>query len=250
MRPDQRVLVIIPAFNEELVITDTLRELIDLPSRFDILVVDDGSTDNTRRKIESIRCAFQGRLECLELPTNLGIGGAVQTGYRFAKRADCYEYVVQYDADGQHDPRSLISIVEQCDLRQLDLAIGSRFCCKSLPSDRSTLARRMGIHVLSKLVSSISGQLITDPTSGFRCASRRAWTYFASHYPDDYPEPESLLWCLRKNMRVGEIPVQMRPRQKGNSSIRNFDPLDYMSKVMFSLLIDSIRKQEPPVYEC
>jgi glycosyltransferase involved in cell wall biosynthesis len=235
-------LVVLPAFNEEVSIARVLAGLALLPEDlFEVLVVDDGSTDNTSQIVTECR---PPRLRChlVRLAVNSGIGAAVQTGYQFAVLSGRYHYVIQFDADGQHDPEAIEELVEACERDDLDLCIGSRFLDAS--GFQSTRLRRLGIRTLVALIRCLTRRNITDPTSGLRCAGPRVWPYFARHYPEDYPEPESLFWCLRNGLRVGEISVRMFPRQAGSSSIPNHAGAYYMAKVTMSILIDLIRRKE------
>jgi hypothetical protein len=183
-------------------------------------------------------------LHVLHLPVNSGIGAAVQTGYRFAANRGTYKYVIQFDADGQHDAQAILPIVERCDRDGLDLCIGSRFLTKANGGFRSTATRRIGIRFFAWLISAMSRIWVTDPTSGLRCASPRAWRRFADHYPEDYPEPESLFWCARNGLRIGELPVTMFERQGGVSSIRRTRAVYYMAKVTLAILFDRMRGRE------
>jgi glycosyltransferase involved in cell wall biosynthesis len=237
-------LVVIPAFNEEHALPAVVADLNRLPGHFDWLIVNDGSTDATRGVSERLVRASRGRGHVIHLPMNCGIGVTVQTGYMFAAWKTGYEYVIQFDGDGQHDAGYVERLVEECRRRGLDLCIGSRFVADGAAGFRSTAARRAGIRLFCLLIGSLTGAVVTDPTSGFRCAGPRAWESFARHYPDDYPEPESLFWCVRNGLRVGELSVRMRERQGGVSSIRRFKALYYMTKVSASILIDRLRARE------
>lgn len=240
-----RNLIVMPAFNEQEALPKTLASLARLPAGFDVLVVNDGSTDRTAAVAEALAAAAPIPVHVVHLPVNSGIGVAVQTGYRFAAERGGYRYVIQFDADGQHDPGSLAPLVEQCEREGLDLCIGSRFLVPSGPGFRSTAARRAGIWFFARLISLLSGVPVTDPTSGLRCAGPRAWRRFAEHYPEDYPEPESLFWCARNRLRVGELSVTMHERQGGVSSIRHLRSVYYMLKVTMSIAFDRIRAPEP-----
>jgi hypothetical protein len=175
---------------------------------------------------------------------NCGIGLAVQTGYLFAARRGTYRYVIQFDADGQHDAAYLESMVKECEAKNLDLCVGSRFLQPEAGGFQSSPARRLGIRFFCRLIRLLSGVRVTDPTSGFRCAGPRVWARFATQYPEDYPEPESLFWCARNKLRIGEIPVRMHPRQGGVSSIRHSRALYYMVKVSLAILLDRFRSKE------
>ncbi len=239
-----RNLIVMPAFNEEESLRATVASLARLPRGFEVLIVDDGSTDRTAQVAQALVGTASLPLHYVHLPVNSGIGVAVQTGYRFAAERGCYRYVIQFDSDGQHDADSLVPLVERCENAGLDLCIGSRFLSSSA-GFRSTFARRIGIRFFAGLIGLLSGIPVTDPTSGLRCAGPRAWKRFAEHYPEDYPEPESLFWCVRNRFKVGEISVAMHERQGGTSSIRHFRSAYYMLKVTMSIAFDRLRAREP-----
>ncbi|TWT93517.1 glycosyltransferase family 2 protein [Neorhodopirellula pilleata] len=239
-----RRLIVIPAYNEERSLACTIEKLASLPESFDVVVVNDGSSDGTSSIAHDLAASWNGRLHIIDLPLNGGIGVAVQTGYRFAESKGIYDYVVQHDADGQHESADIVSLVDYCQTHQLDLGIGSRFLPTEHNGFRSTRLRRMGIRFLSGLIGTLAGQSASDPTSGFRCAGPRAWQRFAEHYPDDYPEPESLYWLLRNGLRVGETSVRMHARQGGESSIGATRAVYYMAKVTLAICVDMLRPKE------
>lgn len=239
-----RVLVIIPAYNEESALPATVARLRMLPDNYEILIVNDGSRDNTRRVAEELRQSPGPKLHVVSLATNCGIGVAVQTGYRFALADGGFKYVVQFDADGQHDAVYIPKLIEHCETYSLDLCVGSRFIENFGPGSRSTFSRRIGIRFFAKLIGLMSHVRVTDPTSGFRCMGSRAWRRFAEAYPEDYPEPESLFWCARNGLKVGELPVRMFERQGGVSSIRQLRTLYYMVKVSLAIIFDRLRGRE------
>ena len=245
MLPLRKHLVVLPAYNEEGALRHTVSKLQALPDAFEILIVNDGSTDRTSQIAHSLAGTSRLALHVIDLPQNGGIGVAVQTGYLFADKTQRYHFVIQFDADGQHNADSIVALVEHCEQHQLDSCIGSRFL---QPGDgfQSTFTRRLGIRFLASLISFITGTRVTDPTSGFRCVGPRAWQSFAGRYPDDYPEPESLYWCMRNRLKVGEIPVTMYARQGGVSSIRALRPAYYMLKVTLGILVDWLRRKEVP----
>ena len=236
-------LVVIPAFNEEACLGDTIAAFRVLPSSYEVLVVDDGSRDKTQEVAERAAAKAGRNVWVVRLPLNGGIGAAVQTGYLFAQERGVYECVIQCDADGQHDPADIPLLVEECQRRGLDLCVGSRFLKWDPDGDRSTFLRRVGIRLFAKLIGILSGARLTDPTSGFRCAGPRAWTQFAQSYPEDYPEPESVFCCVRNKLTVGEVPVRMRPRAGGISSIRYWRAAYYVAKVSLAILIDRLRSR-------
>ena len=237
-------LIVLPAFNEEDALPDTLAKLQRLPDNFELLIVNDGSSDRTGAVAD--RLARTSRLACrvVHLPMNCGIGGSMQTGYLFAARRGCYGYVIQFDADGQHDASYVQTLVRECEEKNLDLAVGSRFLLVDDSNFRSSFARRLGIAFFLWLIRALSGSRVSDPTSGFRCAGPRAWQCFARQYPEDYPEPESLFWCVRNRLRIGYVPVRMHERRGGVSSIRRFKAVYYMLKVSLSIFVESMRGRE------
>ncbi|WP_020469925.1 glycosyltransferase family 2 protein [Zavarzinella formosa] len=242
-----RHLVVIPAFNEEAALPGTVARLGGLPEEYEILIVNDGSRDSTKRVAEELAARSNRPLHVVSLPVNCGIGVAVQTGYRFAAAAgDRFKYVIQFDADGQHDAEFIGLLVAQCEFQHLDLCVGSRFLKNFGPGSRSTFSRRIGIRFFARLIGLMSNVRVTDPTSGFRCLGPRAWERFAEAYPEDYPEPESLFWCARNRLNVGEAPVRMFERQGGVSSIRQLRTLYYMVKVSLAIIFDRLRRRESP----
>ncbi len=232
-----KMLIIIPAYNEEenivSVITDLKNHLSDLSISFDILVIDDGSTDRTREIARSVG------VEVLSLPYNQGIGTAVQTGYIYAERKG-YEVAVQFDGDGQHRADQIALILEPILRGEADLVVGSRFLQQG--TYRAPWTRLLGIKILSLIISTVTGTRITDPTSGFRAASRKVIEFFSRWYPDDYPEPESLVFLHRAGFRLKEVPVLMRERQAGSSSITFLRGVYYMIKVTLAVFIDLMKR--------
>jgi glycosyltransferase involved in cell wall biosynthesis len=243
--PTFKTLLVLPAYNEEEALPKTLATLQDLPAGFEILIVNDGSRDNTRAVAESLSRSSRIPCHVVHLPVNGGIGVAVQTGYRFAvARGDRYRYVIQFDSDGQHPANALPALVERCERDRLDLCVGSRFLEPDPAGFRSTALRRVGIRFFCWWIKTLSGIRVTDPTSGLRCAGPNAWRRFAEYYPEDYPEPESLFWCARNRLRMAEIPVVMLDRQGGISSIRAGRAVYYTIKVALAILFDRLRRTE------
>jgi glycosyltransferase involved in cell wall biosynthesis len=237
-------LVVVPAYNEEETLPGVVADLETLPEEFEVLIVDDGSRDQTAELAQDLAQAARHAVHVVHLRENCGIGVAVQTGYMFAAREGAYRFVIQFDADGQHAAAEVPALVGACEARGLDLCVGSRFLQRRERQFRSTLPRRLGNRLLSWLIGALSGVRVTDPTSGLRCAGPRAWRRFACHYPEDYPEPESLFWCARNRLRVGEVSVLMHPRRGGVSSLRAFRPTYYFLKVSLAILLDRLRAQE------
>jgi len=232
-----RIVVIIPAYNEEATIVaviDTIRAA--LPEG-DVVVVDDGSRDDTAALVRE-----HGGAQLLVLPFNLGIGGAMQTGYKYALR-NGYDIAVQCDADGQHPAESILDLVARIDDGTADVVIGSRYVAHS--DYRPTLIRRVGKSLLSRWIDLFIGGGITDTTSGFRAMNRAAIAIVARNYPEDYPEPEVLVILHKHGLKVVEIPVRMRARQGGVTSIRPHGAAYYMIKVGLAILIDLFRRYAP-----
>jgi glycosyltransferase involved in cell wall biosynthesis len=237
-------LIVIPAYNEEEALPATVGNLQSLPDHFELLVVNDGSRDGTGRVAEQLARSSRLPMHVLHLPCNGGIGVAVQSGYLFAAKLGRYQYVFQFDADGQHDSSYILPMLEHCQQLHLDLCVGSRFLHVTSDSFRSTFTRRLGIRFFSWLIRALTRVQLTDPTSGFRCAGPRAWKRFAVSYPEDYPEPESLFWCARSGLRIAELPVRMHTRQGGVSSINPYRSAYYMLKVSLAILLDRLRRRE------
>lgn len=225
-------LIIIPAYNEEANIEKTVESILRDSNGFDYVIINDCSTDRTRQI-----CEEKG-YNVVNLPINLGIGGAVQTGYKYAVR-NGYDMAVQVDGDGQHDPRFLEEMAKHLVENKLDMVIGSRFIEKQ--GFQSSGLRRTGIRFFTKLIKMLTGTTITDPTSGLRMVGKHVLTIFAEDYPKDYPEPESVVAILRRGMKVQEIPVIMREREGGVSSISMKKSVYYMVKVTLAIIIECIR---------
>ncbi len=233
-------LIIIPAYNEEEAIENTVRTLLDFD--VDILVVNDGSSDTTLKVLSNIDSEID-KLSYISLPINSGIGAGMQAGFIYATRND-YEYAVQFDGDGQHSSESLLKLVKYSKENDLDLCVGSRFLDKNNPNFKSSTLRRVGINFFAGLISFLTNTKVTDPTSGYRVYGKRAIAFFAKYYPDDYPEPEVLFWCAKNRFRIDEITVQMHERQGGESSIQRLKTVYYMIKVTVAILIDKLRSNE------
>ena len=228
-----RGLIIIPAYNEARSLPHVLREGRAAVPGFDLLVVNDGSADETFEIARFEGCAV------LDLCFNLGIGGAVQAGFKYAVEGG-YDVAVQVDGDGQH-PADQIEALSRPILEEgCDMAVGSRYLAPG--RYEGGRLRRLGNAVLSRLCSLLSGQRVTDCTSGFRAYSARALAYLAHRYPADYPEPESIVLLARQGMRIMEVPVKMRERHYGRSSITGVRPLYYMTKVGLALVLDIIKE--------
>jgi len=231
-----KILLIIPAFNEAGSISRLLEEIKAVFPQADRVVINDGSSDRTSEEVLKT-----GTLVA-DLPFNLGIGGAVQTGYQIAHEQG-YDVAVQIDGDGQHDPSFLGSLIAPILEGKLDLCIGSRFLNYAVSSYHSTVTRRAGIRFFCRLLGLLTGLYLTDPTSGFRATGKKMHKIFADYYPVDFPEPEAIKIAKRRGMRIGEVPVQMRERQSGRSSIHSLATFYYMIKVTFAILIDLLKKK-------
>lgn len=226
-----KVLIVVPCYNE-LENIETLYHEIREKTTYDVIIVNDCSTDGCKELLQSKNIPF------LDLPMNLGIGGAVQTGYIYALRNN-YDVAVQVDGDGQHDPSWIEAIVKPIDLAEADLVIGSRFIDNE--GFQSSTLRRVGIQFFKMLIYCLSGKRITDATSGFRAINKKTLKLFTSYYAKDFPEPESNMLALRNKLRVVEIPVSMRERQGGVSSISPLKSIYYMFKVSIGILISTIK---------
>ncbi|MCR5590438.1 MAG: glycosyltransferase family 2 protein [Lachnospiraceae bacterium] len=226
-------LVIIPAYNEEKSVAGQCEEVKSSAPDYDIIVINDCSLDGTKSV-----CAENG-IKVIDLPVNLGIGGAVQTGYRHAYE-NGYDIAVQIDGDGQHDPAFIKSMEDVLTKTGADLVIGSRFIENE--GYQSTASRRMGIKFFSALIKLLTGEKITDPTSGLRMVGRNLIAEFAESYPQDYPEPESAVRAIRKGRKVIEVPVKMRSRTAGRSSIRAAFAVYYMIKVTIAIVLERLRR--------
>jgi len=213
-------------------------ELRDFDPGFDIVVVDDGSVDRTA-EIAALKGA-----RVLRLPFNLGIGGAVQTGFRYAFEQG-YDIAVRVDGDGQHDPSQLDRVLAPVLSGEADIAVGSRFAAES-DGYRSSRTRRLGIRLLARVVSRIVGQRVTDTTSGFQAVNRHGIALFARDYPHDYPEVEATVMVFRHRLRLVEVPVTMRERGGGRSSITALRSVYYMIKVLLAIFVGMFRRNVVP----
>lgn len=229
-----KVLVIIPAFDEAESIGGVLHALRTHAPNYDVLVVNDGSNDRTAEVVRSFHA-----VELVTLPFNMGIGSAVQTGYRYALDMG-YDIAVQCDADGQHPAQEVCKLVEAVERGRADLVVGSRYVADS--GYTPTFGRRVGKSLLSRLVNLAIGGGITDTTSGFRAMNRAAFGTFAHTYPDDYPEAEALVILHKHGLRAIEVPVEMRARQGGRSSIGALRAAYYIVKVSLAIFIGLFKR--------
>lgn len=222
-----KVLVIIPAYNESENILAVASHVI--AAGYDYIIVNDGSSDDT------LKICKENNLNVLDLSQNLGIGGAVQAGHKFAQR-NGYQIDVQFDGDGQHDAHYIASLVQEIEAGA-DIVVGSRYLKPSRSSFQSTLMRRIGKSWLSLCLEMLCHQRISDPTSGFRACGTRAIDLFCESYPIDYPEPESLAQASRLGFKISEVPVSMHERQGGTSSINAIASVYYMVKVTLAIIL-------------
>jgi glycosyltransferase involved in cell wall biosynthesis len=235
--PEKRV-AIVPAYNEERNIGRVVEELRAFDSGLDVVVVSDGSLDGT------VAAAQAAGARVLRLPFNLGIGGAVQTGFKYAWEQG-YELAVRCDGDGQHVPAELPKVIAPIVAGEADIAVGSRFAGGE--GYRSSATRRIGIRLLATVVSAIARQRVTDTTSGFQALNRRALELFAADYPHDYPEVEGMVMTIKHRLRLVEVPVEMREREHGRSSITTLRSVYYMAKVLVALFVGLFRRDVVPV---
>ncbi|MBF0290346.1 MAG: glycosyltransferase family 2 protein [SAR324 cluster bacterium] len=224
---DPRILIMIPCYNEEASIGAVLKEIQSMKLGYDTIVIDDGSVDKTSQNAAVLS-------PCIKLVANLGIGGAVQTAIKYSLENN-YDLCIQLDGDGQHPPDQILVLLENYSEASANLLVGSRFMAES--SFRSTSMRRFGIQILCKMIQWIYRKTITDPTSGFRLMDKTAMRLFCTHYPMDFPEPISLAIAFEEGLVVREVPVSMKPRKKGTSSITGFKTVAYMMRVIGYLFL-------------
>jgi glycosyltransferase involved in cell wall biosynthesis len=233
---NKKVLIIIPCYNEEASISNVIKSLrsLDLPKAYflDILVINDCSKDNTKEVVKYLG------VKMLDLSINLGIGVAVQSGLIYAFNND-FDFAIQLDGDGQHPASEIIKILIHQSQTNANIVIGSRFIEKQ--GFQSSFARRMGINYFHWINRVITGIKIYDTTSGFRLFDRKAMKVSLRHYPDDYPEPESLILFSRAGLKINEVPIIMAERQGGKSSISSANSLYYCIKVTIAMFFTSIR---------
>jgi glycosyltransferase involved in cell wall biosynthesis len=233
--PDPRRIAIIPARNEERAIAGVLDELRAFDRLLDVVVVDDGSVDRTAAIARAHGAAV------VRLPFNLGIGGAVQTGFKYALEHG-YDEAVRLDGDGQHIPAELPKLIGPLEAGDADIVVGSRFAAGADAEYRPPLARRAGIRFFARIVSLLVGQQVTDTTSGFQALNRRGIALFAADYPHDYPEVEATVMVVKNRLRLTEVPVAMREREHGRSSINALRSIYYMLKVTLALFVGIFRR--------
>lgn len=234
-----KILLIIPAYNEEKNIMSTYNSILDYnkinKTNYDAIVINDGSTDSTEQILKA------HKIPHINLINNLGIGGAVQTGYKYAKENN-YDIAVQFDGDGQHDVNFVKNIIEPIESGQADFTIGSRFIDNNSNGFKSSLSRRFGIKIISFVIKLKTKRKIYDTTSGFRACNKDIISIFSHDYPIEYPEPIVTVKLLKIKKRVMEIPVEMNERKAGTSSIRAWKNIYYMINVILSILIINERR--------
>jgi glycosyltransferase involved in cell wall biosynthesis len=233
-------IAIVPAFNEEATVGSVIDEIHALDPGFEVVVVDDGSSDRTAA------VAAEHGAHVLKLPFNLGIGGAMQTGYRYAWE-NGFDLAVQIDGDGQHDPTELLQLVEPVLEGRVDMAVGTRFAGKE--SYRPPLLRRLAIGFFARTISLLVRQRVTDTTSGFRAVNRRGIALFARDYPHDYPEVEATVMVVKHRLQLCEVAVHMRERRAGRSSIGALSSIYYMIKVLLAVFVAMFRRYAVPTEE-
>lgn len=234
-----RILLIIPAYNEEENILDTYKEIRNFNKnnkvKYDVIVINDGSTDNTENILN------ENKIRHITLIHNLGIGGAVQTGYKYAYENN-YDIAVQFDGDGQHDVNYVYDIIKPILDKKADFTIGSRFIDKTSSRFKSTVARQIGIRVISKAINISTHKKVFDTTSGFRACNKEIIKSFSISYPLEYPEPVTTTELLKKGYKLKEVPVSMNERIGGTSSIKAWKNIYYMVNVCLSILMVRIRR--------
>lgn len=228
-----KVLVIIPAYNEQECIKGVVDNLTGNYPQYDYVVVNDGSKDNTLKILEENKFSY------INLPGNLGIGGAMQSGYLYGHE-NGYDITVQLDGDGQHDPAYIADIIQPIIDGEADMVIGSRYLTGE--GFQSTGLRRLGIKIISTTIKLLCGKKVYDVTSGFRACNRKMTALFSENYAEDYPEPEAIIATVKQGGEIKEVPVLMKERQGGVSSISGWKAVNYMVKVELALLINALRK--------
>ena len=231
----ENVLVIIPAYNEEKNIKEVVDNLIENYPYYDYIVINDCSTDNTRKILQDNDFNF------LDVPVNLGIGGGVQLGYKYALENN-YDIAIQMDGDGQHDPKYFKDVIEPIKSGQADIVIGSRFIEKE--GFQSSIVRRIGINFLSNLIKIVSGIKVKDVTSGYRAINKKFIAIYSKEYAQDYPEPEAIVNAAVNNAKILEYPVIMFERKGGESSISPIKSVYYMIKVSISIILYKLTLSE------
>lgn len=236
-----KLLIIIPAYNEQGNILNTLEDLRKNCPEADVIVVNDCSEDGTLQILQEENIPY------LNLPVNLGIGGGVQTGYLYAEQ-NGYDIAVQFDGDGQHRADCIHNLIRPLLEGKADMAVGSRFLKDSDEQGfKSTASRRFGIRLLSAMIRLVTGKRIHDVTSGFRAVNRELTAFYSENYAQDFPEPEAIVMALNNGFRVAEVPVRMNERKAGESSIRSIASAYYMIKVSLAILVAGVHARKRKV---
>lgn len=236
MRSYANSLVIMPAFNEAKSVAEVIRRVRAACPDIAIAVTNDGSTDDTAA------AAKKTGVVVLDVPFNLGIGGAVQTGLKYAAQ-ESYQRAIEVDADGQHNPAFINRLIDAMDATNADMVIGSRFIQKT--RYKATFMRTLGIAIFSDLIRLVCGKRIYDTTSGFRVYNTRAIEFLARHYPTDFPEPESIVMLLKNGFVIKEVPVEMEKRQAGVSSVFKWRAAYFMASISIAIIISSLKRRWP-----
>jgi len=234
-----KIIIIIPAYNESGSILKVVNEIYNYNKKnnteFDIIVINDCSTDNT------LDVCLENKIPVISLVHNMGIGGSVQTGYKYASMND-YDIAIQFDGDGQHDVNYISAIIQPLINQEADLVIGSRFLDKTASQFKSSFARRIGIRIISSVTKLVTGQRIYDVTSGFRAVNKQIMQDFANYYPVEFPESITNCELLMKKYNVKEVPVSMNERQTGISSIKSWKSVYFMINVILAILVVGLRR--------
>ena len=230
-----KILVIIPAYNEEKSIVNVVKNIKNSCPNVDYVIINDCSKDNTKKVIE------ENKLNYISLPVNMGIGGGVQTGYKYAVENN-YDIAIQIDGDGQHDPSYIDKIIKPIIDGEADMVIGSRFIEKE--GFQTSFMRRVGINFLKGLIKVCCKKTITDATSGFRAVNKKLAKEFSQNYAQDYPEPEAITYSIIRGYKVKEVPVIMHERKEGESSINKKRSIYYMIKVSLAIILCRISDNE------
>lgn len=230
----EKILLIIPAYNEEKAIKKVYNGIIDYNKKnktnYDVIVINDGSKDNTEKIL------VENNIPHIKLIHNLGIGGAVQTGYKYALEND-YDIAIQFDGDGQHNIEYVKNLIEPIIKNEADLVIGSRFVDKNSTGFKSTFARLIGIRIISSFIKLTTKKRIYDCTSGFRACNKKTIEHFSHTYPTEYPEPVSSVDLFKNKYNIKEVPVVMNERKEGTSSIKSYKKAYYMINVILSIFV-------------
>jgi glycosyltransferase involved in cell wall biosynthesis len=231
--PD-KILIMVPAYNEAGSILQVIKSLKLNSTIWDILIINDASNDKTSELAKSMK-----GIHVIDLPFNLGVGGCIQTGFKFARNYG-YDLAIQFDGDGQHKAEEILKLISLIQNEGVDVAIGSRFL-KKHSGFKSTWSRRLGINIFRLLIYFLLRITITDSTSGFRAYNKRAINFLAENYPVDYPEPEAIILLAHNGFRLKEVHTVMRERMGGSSSITIFNSPYYMTKVMLGMVMTALR---------